>query len=670
MTATKRIPGLNIVGTIVPCDERDTYATHDSQYGKGGWHEVATLAERDAIPVERRRIGMVVFVKEDYTNYQLKQTISNDGWVAFATPDQDGTLTEAIKQMEKRVDILNEKVLDVEEDFDQKADIYYVDGKVTEINTVIETLETKEDAAKHATKEELAEYLKKAEAEETYATKEELNLKADKSALSAYATKVELDTYVSDVEIQAYAKKTDLAEYAKTIDVDEKLEEYAKKSELDEFTTEDEVKAIVDAYIDPDELTGVLSNYVKVETLTANLANYVLKTEMQAAIKALNVEQYVDETELQAALDGLNLDKYIDATELKAAIDGLNLDKYIDEAELQKAIEDVTAKVSAVYATKTYVDNLDKNNVKWVDSVDPDGVARKLVYMDNHQAIVGKGTDGTSHILAMLSKYNVADFGSGKAHTNLNTQQIVTVNDTQAVVTDALMERIVVEGNGATITKKAAKDPATGFAFNMYEVGVDTNIVATKEDLQIVLYPLVIDTIEANGPYEVGSSANVTVTWAYNKDIVSQSINGISLDPSVREFTFEGVTENTTYVLEATDEIKTVSNAVSVEFLPSCYWGASEKETLTNEDILALNSELLPTKEQFRILDCSGGKYFYFVIRQDLCENIIFKVNGIMFNSLEEEIIDLTNASGNTDKYILYRSTDMQTGTKIPVEVI
>ena len=525
MTATKRIPGLNIVGTIVPCDERDTYATHDSQYGKGGWHEVATLAERDAIPEERRRIGMVVFVKEDYTNYQLKQTLLNEGWVAFATPDQDGTLTEAIKQMEKRVDILNEKVLDVEENFDQKADIYFVNKQVSEINAVIETLETKEDAAKHATKEELAEYLKKSEAEENYATKTELDLKADKSVLSAYATKVELDTYVSDVEIQAYAKKVELKEYAKTTEVETKLEGYATKAELEVFTTEDEVKAIVDEYIDPDELSGVLSNYVKVETLTANLANYPTKVEVEKTIENLNVEQYIDKVELQEALDGLDLDKYVDETELNVAITNLNLDQYVTETELQKTVDNI-------------------------------------------------------------------------------------------------------------------------------------------------VYPLEIKSIEGGDIYEVGSSVDVTITWSYNKDITEQQLNGLKINKDIRSFTFNNVTEDTTYTLLATDNIRDLMAKTSVKFAPSCYWGASANETLTNEEILALNSEISETREQFRLVDCSGGKYFYFVIRQDLCENIIFKVNGIMFNSLEEEIIDLTNASGNTDKYILYRSTDMQTGTKIPVEVI
>ena len=36
---------------------------------------------------------------------------------------------------------------------------------------------------------------------------------------------------------------------------------------------------------------------------------------------------------------------------------------------------------------------------------------------------------------------------------------------------------------------------------------------------------------------------NVTVTWAYAEEVESQSINGIELNPNIRSYTFENISE-------------------------------------------------------------------------------------------------------------------------------
>lgn len=59
------ILGTNVAAPVVPFDSDDTYATHDAQYGKGGYRSVATIALRDAIPTQRRTDGMRVRVTAD-----------------------------------------------------------------------------------------------------------------------------------------------------------------------------------------------------------------------------------------------------------------------------------------------------------------------------------------------------------------------------------------------------------------------------------------------------------------------------------------------------------------------------------------------------------------------------------------------------------------------------
>lgn len=80
------IPGsVRVAGFIAPTDSSDVYAVTDSQYNKGGYREVATLIERDAITNERRRIGMMVYVQSEDKSYYLKDGIGNINWTEFVS---------------------------------------------------------------------------------------------------------------------------------------------------------------------------------------------------------------------------------------------------------------------------------------------------------------------------------------------------------------------------------------------------------------------------------------------------------------------------------------------------------------------------------------------------------------------------------------------------------
>ena len=75
-----KIPGTNVASGIVPFTTDDEFPTHSSEYGKGGWREVSTIAERDSITSQRRKIGMAVYVRETDKVYILKHGLSNEYW--------------------------------------------------------------------------------------------------------------------------------------------------------------------------------------------------------------------------------------------------------------------------------------------------------------------------------------------------------------------------------------------------------------------------------------------------------------------------------------------------------------------------------------------------------------------------------------------------------------
>jgi len=60
-----------MTGTIAPTDVLDVYPVTDEQWNLGGYRTVNTIVERDAISLERQKIGMIVYVLEDEHWYQL-----------------------------------------------------------------------------------------------------------------------------------------------------------------------------------------------------------------------------------------------------------------------------------------------------------------------------------------------------------------------------------------------------------------------------------------------------------------------------------------------------------------------------------------------------------------------------------------------------------------------
>lgn len=59
------IKGTNVPSKIVPYTTSDNYATHDEEYGRGGFRTVNNVSEMNAIPADRRKEGMLVYVKND-----------------------------------------------------------------------------------------------------------------------------------------------------------------------------------------------------------------------------------------------------------------------------------------------------------------------------------------------------------------------------------------------------------------------------------------------------------------------------------------------------------------------------------------------------------------------------------------------------------------------------
>jgi len=74
-------PGsVGLTGYIAPADTLDTYALQSEVFNRGGYRTVADTVDRDAITVDRRKLGMLVYCLSDSVFYTLKSGLTNADW--------------------------------------------------------------------------------------------------------------------------------------------------------------------------------------------------------------------------------------------------------------------------------------------------------------------------------------------------------------------------------------------------------------------------------------------------------------------------------------------------------------------------------------------------------------------------------------------------------------
>lgn len=203
------------------------------------------------------------------------------------------------------------------------------------------------------------------------------------------------------------------------------------------------------------------------------------------------------------------------------------------------------------------------------------------------------------------------------------------------------------------------------------------------------IVPLSITSFTGGGIFEKGSVVNsVNLAWVYNQSNqnpnTSQSINqGVgSLPISQRNYTFSTpISGNTTFTLTGIDSIRGSANAsTNISFLNRRYWGVTTASVMTQTDVKAGSSELNENISKDITFNCTGGYYFYYAFPSRLGSLSTYTtlVNGFPFSDWSDNaggstisgfLVNVTNASGFTESYRVYRSYNLQNGSNIPTEM-
>lgn len=137
--------------------------------------------------------------------------------------------------------------------------------------------------------------------------------------------------------------------------------------------------------------------------------------------------------------------------------------------------------VMSVFGVKAYVDEKANESVKLSDVEDAENPGRKAIILKNHDLLVGTAANGGTYNLAMVSKWDVADYGSKELPINLNgSKERPTYNDTKEL---ALMDDLNDILERISLLEKATSfkvvDVLTGQHYDNAKAAIDagaTNI--------------------------------------------------------------------------------------------------------------------------------------------------------------------------------------------------
>lgn len=335
-----------------------------------------------------------------------------------------------------------------------------------------------------------------------------------------------------------------------------------------------------------------------IETLNNNLVQAIETINNGIAAEVTNREE--GDAKLQAAIDELAEkvnDEGADLTELEGKIEKNAADIATVNNNLVEAVNNINKNVADGFSTINGGLNNEirpelEKAVKYEDTATEQNPGRKTIFLNNHDNICGKTTDGSAVNIAMVSKWNKVGLGSSSVEINLNgSAERPTYNDSKQI---ALLED--VHDNMETIAL-VKKDDLT------YELQVGDKIAGTinipaNQFLKSVEYSaedksltFVFNTSEGEQTSVVDLSSLVDTYVAGNGIELIENGFSIKLDPSSESYLsvseagikVEGINEIKKNVQEVAANLVTVNENLASSI------DAINKKAVKYEDVADSN---------------------------------------------------------------------------------
>lgn len=677
------LKGTQVAAIVVPFTDADKYATHDAEYGKGGFRSVSTIADRDAIPVERKTEGMIVRVTANGLNYEWK----NNAWAEWlpkgnividtalsttsTNPVQNKVITTRVQTIENRMQILTEHIQNIpiitvdtvwNATSNNPASSKAIESTISPIRTTANSAISIADAA-----------IPKSYIDDTMPE-------------NPVATRVPSTKLLGTVSAVANTAKS-TADSAMTAANSAGLVANAAipKSWIDSSidgteTSNNSVpgsKAIVD-YVKTHRaaintsLNTVTGRLDTIETWkntigTKGAANGVAGLDSTGKVPSSQLPSYVD--------DVIDVVSFVTSNPTSGMTIG---NVYYNSAtkKLFTATSATAGVTSDPEAGKIYVSIANNKTYRWSGSI-----------MTEISASLALGTTSSTAFRGDYGNTLYTNFGSG---TNLQGTKdarnfFYSMSLVNSLENISILKDLVVqpEANFVRLQNDIVYligEVNTGDGYDIpaattTKAGVMTaDMFNLLQELEKATFPLTL-TLGGAGTFEVGSSTSVPVNITAVKGgqdvtpnatikVIAGGNHPGNLSPNKKSWTPSSpITAETRISVAAQYEGRSKTAEIYYRFKYKKYWGTSSKSTLTNSDILALGGSTWADSRTMgaTTFDCTGGKYVYYVIPSSL-GTPEFWVGGLKNTDVVTTSATVTNASGGSTTYSIMRLANIQTG--------
>jgi hypothetical protein len=670
------LKGTQVAAIVVPFTDADKYATHDAEYGKGGFRSVETIALRDAISTERKTKGMVVRVNETGLHYYWNGSAWTE-WLPKGT-----MLVDAMFDINSTNPVQNKVITTRINEHAAKFDDIY--SKIENIPII--TVDTVWNATSN----------NPASSKAIESTISPIRTTANAAIPKSYIDTT-LDSSASDTRVPStkllHTTATNISIAIQSV-LDRAVQAYnianaaIPKSKID--TSIDGTETAHDAI--PSVAATV--TYVKSQRTAIN------GSINSVSGRVTTLETWKNGIGNKGAANGVaSLDSggKIPASQLPAGYD--NVDKLVAFVTTnpssgmtigQKWYNTTTKKIfTATSATSGSVSDPIGNDMIYIDQN-----ANKSYYWTGTDMVnIGSGNAlalGTTSSTAFRGDYGntlYTNFGSG---TNLTGTQAArdffhNMSLFNSLANTSILKDLVVqpEANFVRLQNDIVYligEVNTGDGYDIpaattTKAGVMTaDMYKTLQEIELATFPLSL-TASGGGTFEVGSSnknAIGIIVTRKGTDVTSSSTITVTASGSVtgslssdkKTWTpSTNISSNTSVAVKATYGSQNATKTVNYTFKYKKYWGTSTSASLTSSQVIALAGSTWADSKAMgaTTFDCTGGKYVYYVIPSSL-GTPEFWVGGLKNTDVVTTSATVTNASGGSTTYSIMRLANIQTG--------
>lgn len=667
------LKGTLVAASIVPFTDLDTYATHDAEYGKGGFRSVDTNEKRDAIPAARKVKGMVVRVNDTglhwvWTGSEWAEWLPKGSMVVDATlsttsqnPVQNKVITNNLNALAEIVNGI--PIITVDTVWNATSNN---PASSKAIESTISPIRTTANAA---------------------IPKRYIDTTLDSSASDTRVPSTKLLNAITSTLVAGIQNAQDSAGSAY-----DKASAAIPKSKIDTSidgteTANDAVPSVAATvtYVKSQRtaIDGSINSVSGRVTTLETWKNGIGNKNQANGVAGLDASGKISASQLPAGYD--NVDKLV-AFVANAPTSGMTIGQkwYITST---KKIFTATSATSGSSSTPIgndmiYIDQNANKSYYWsgTDMVNIGsgnalalGLTHSTAFYGDFGNILytnfGTGTNltGTQDARDCFAKLK-RDFGSAGNASVIKTLHVNTYSN------NIILQDDILYFNGEQNNGEGFEIPSVTTS----KAGVMTaDMFNTFQEIELATFPLNLNIVpSSNSVFEKGSSYTPTinisvsrkgtnVTSESNINVVGEPTLSGSISSDKQTWTpTKAVTANQKLTVTATYGSQSASKVYYVFFKNKKYWGTSANTSLTNAQVLALEGSTWADNRLMEStnFDCTGGKYPYYVIPANVYNGLQVWVGGLKNTDITVTDMTVTNASGSSQAYKVIRLTNIQTG--------